>query len=50
MDVPLIENFLVAMIAIVNPYRQIVIPMAVPILAGPGSITTVILFGSGSQN
>lgn len=26
-------------------YREIVIPMAVPILAGPGSITTAILFG-----
>jgi len=33
-----------------NRYREIVIPMAVPILAGPGSITTVILFGSGSQD
>lgn len=31
-------------------YRQVVIPMAIPILAGPGSITTVILFGSGSQD
>ena len=27
-------------------FRQVVIPMAVPMIAGPGSITTVIIFGS----
>ncbi len=27
-------------------FRDVVVPMAVPILAGPGSITTAILFGS----
>lgn len=31
-------------------FRQIVVPMAVPILAGPGSITTAILFGSGVED
>ncbi len=31
-------------------YRQIVIPISVPILAGPGSLTTAILFGSASSD
>lgn len=31
-------------------FREVVIPMAVPILAGPGSITTAILFGSQTED
>jgi multiple antibiotic resistance protein len=31
-------------------YRKIMVPMAIPRLAGPGSITTVIIFGSKSSS
>lgn len=31
-------------------FRQVVIPMSVPMIAGPGSITTVIIYGSRSEN
>jgi len=31
-------------------YKKIMVPMAIPRLAGPGSITTVILFGSKSSS
>lgn len=31
-------------------FRKILVPMAIPVLVGPGSITTVILFGAGVSN
>lgn len=31
-------------------FRDVVVPVAIPILAGPGSITTVLLFGYRAQN
>lgn len=31
-------------------FRQVVIPMAIPMIAGPGSITTVIIYGSRTES
>ena len=31
-------------------FRKIFVPMAIPTLAGPGTITTVILFGSSAES
>jgi multiple antibiotic resistance protein len=33
-----------------NRFRKIIVPMAIPTLAGPGSITTVILYGSSASS
>lgn len=33
-----------------NRFRHIIVPMAIPSLAGPGSITTMVLFGSNASN
>lgn len=30
-------------------YREVVVPMAVPMIAGPGSITTVIIYGTRAE-
>jgi multiple antibiotic resistance protein len=31
-------------------FRKIIVPLAIPALAGPGSITTVILYGTNAKN
>ena len=31
-------------------FQKIIVPMAIPVLVGPGSITTMFLFGVGIEN